>query len=125
MNKHGKIWGSTQTLFSKNNVEFHRIEVNKGFECSKHKHNHKFNAFYIEKGCLKVKIWKNDYDLVDETIIKTGEMTTVKPGEFHLFQSLEDTIAYEIYWVEIEDDDIQRETCGKPIEGDTSGQNNR
>jgi mannose-6-phosphate isomerase-like protein (cupin superfamily) len=115
MIKEGKIWGTTQTLFSKNNVEFHRIEIKKGYECSKHKHNHKFNAFYIESGLLKVKVWKNNYALVDETIIKTGEMTVVKPGEFHQFESLEDTIAYEIYWTEIESDDIERETCGKKI----------
>jgi len=115
MIKEGKIWGTTQTLFSKNNVEFHRIEVNKGFECSKHKHNHKFNAFFIEKGCLKIRTWKKDYPLVDETTIKTGEMTVVKPGEYHLFCSVEDTVAYEIYWTEIESDDIERETCGKQI----------
>lgn len=117
MIKEGKVWGSTSTLFSKNNVEFHRIEVNNNFECSKHCHLHKFNAFYVEKGKLKIQTWKKDYPLVDETTISTGEMTIVKPGEYHKFISLEDTIAYEIYWVEIDKDDIVRETCGKAIDG--------
>lgn len=115
MNIHGKVWGKTQELFFKNNVEIHRIEINKGSFCSKHKHNHKFNAFFIEKGKIKVKIWKNDYDLIDETIISTGQMTTVKPGEYHLFESLEDTIAYEIYWIELERNDIDRENVGGKI----------
>ena len=33
-NIQGKIWGKTQGLFNKNNVEIHRIETNKGGFCS-------------------------------------------------------------------------------------------
>ena len=39
MEKQGKVWGGTQLLFSKNNVEIHRIETVSGGYCSKHKHN--------------------------------------------------------------------------------------
>ena len=39
-------------------------------------------------------------------------MSVVKPGEYHKFEALEDTIAYEIYWIELNPDDIVRETCG-------------
>lgn len=110
--KQGKIWGSTQCLFSTNNVEVHRIEIhNKGY-CSKHKHNTKYNAFFIESGRLTITAWKNDYDLVDITELEDGEMTTVKPGEYHMFEATEPTIAYEIYWSESTPDDIVRETCG-------------
>lgn len=112
MNIQGKVWGKTQELFFKNNVEIHRIETKKGGFCSKHKHEHKFNAFFVESGKLKIKIWKNDYNLIDETIISSGEMTVVKPGEYHIFESLEDTIAFEIYWVELERNDINRESVG-------------
>lgn len=108
----GKVWGQTEKLFCKNNVEFHRIEAKKGGYSSKHKHVSKFNAFYIEKGKLKIKIWKNDYDLVDETILQTGQLTVVKPGEFHAFEAIEDTVAYEIYWVELRENDIVRENVG-------------
>jgi quercetin dioxygenase-like cupin family protein len=112
MNKQGKVWGYKQLLFLKNNVEIQRIEANKGGYCSKHKHDFKFNAFYIEKGKLKIKIWKNDYSLVDETIISSGELTIVKPKEYHVFEASEDTIAYEIYWTELSENDIIRENCG-------------
>jgi quercetin dioxygenase-like cupin family protein len=37
---------------------YFKIEANKSRYCSKHKHDFKFNAFYIEKGKLKIKIWK-------------------------------------------------------------------
>lgn len=108
----GKIWGNTTKIFDKNNVEFHRIEVNEGGYCSQHKHEHKFNAFYVESGKLLIKIWKNAYDLVDETILLPTQQTVVKPGEFHQFEALEDTVAYEIYWVELEGDDIVRKNVG-------------
>lgn len=112
MNIQGKVWGQTQSLFLKNNVEIHRIEVKQGGYCSKHKHEHKYNAFFVERGQLKITIWKNDYDLIDETIISDKQMSTVKPQEYHMFEAIEDTIAYEIYWCEISDDDIIRQNCG-------------
>ena len=112
MNIQGKVWGFTQPLILKNNVEIHRIEAKEGGFCSKHKHNYKYNAFFVERGALKITIWKNDYELVDETIIKDQQMSTVKPQEYHMFEALEDTTAYEIYWTEISADDIDRENCG-------------
>lgn len=111
-NIQGKIWGKTQGIFNKNNVEIHRIETKKGGYCSKHKHEHKFNMFYVEKGKMKITSWKTDYDLVDETIISTGECTTAPPGEYHKFESLEDSIVYEIYWVGLDERDIIRDDHG-------------
>jgi quercetin dioxygenase-like cupin family protein len=108
----GKVWGSTQSLFNKNNVEFHRIETKKNGYCSKHKHEFKYNAFFVESGKLKIKVWKKDYDLIDETIVEAGQMTIVSPQEFHTFEALEDTVAFEFYWVEINPNDIVRENVG-------------
>tara|TARA_Y100000310_G_scaffold210835_1_gene211481 strand:+ start:1766 stop:2116 length:351 start_codon:yes stop_codon:yes gene_type:complete len=111
----GKVWGETRSLFCKNNVEVHRIEVNAGGFCSKHKHEHKYNAFYVESGRLRVTAWKNDYDLVDETTVRAGQITTCPPKEYHSFQALEDTVAYEIYWIELDEKDIVREDCGGSV----------
>lgn len=108
----GKIWGHTQCILNKNNVSIHRIYTKKGSQCSKHYHLHKFNTFFIESGKLKIVVWQKDYDLIDETILCSGESTTVKPGLYHMFVALEDTIAYEIYHTELDDDDIIRENCG-------------
>ena len=66
----------------------------------------------IEKGKLKITIHETEYDLIDETIVSTGDLTIVKPGKFHEFEALENTIAYEIYWVELSHDDIERENVG-------------
>lgn len=113
MNIQGKVWGTTSILFNKNNVEINRITCTKGGYCSKHKHESKYNMFFVEKGSLEISVWKNNYDLIDKTIIKTQQNCIVDPGEYHIFKCLEsDTVAYEIYWVEIDKNDIERETVG-------------
>ena len=114
MNNQGKIWGFTSHIFAKNNVSIHRINVNPAGYCSKHKHKHKFNMFFIEEGELDIEVWKNDYDLIDTTTLKKGEHTIVKPREFHRFlnNSSKDAIVYEIYWTELDEGDISRESVG-------------
>lgn len=108
----GKVWGETSALFNKNNVEIHRIEANAGGYCSKHKHEHKANAFFVESGLLRIEVWQNDYDLVDTTYLERGNMLTVPAGVYHRFVAEEDTVAYEIYWVELDAKDIVREDHG-------------
>jgi quercetin dioxygenase-like cupin family protein len=115
MNKAGKIWGSSYLLFSNNNVEIHRIVINKNTRCSKHKHDHKYNIFFVESGKILIKEWKNDYNLIDETILNHGEMCSIKPGNFHEFHGLEDSIVYEIYYVSLDTNDITRENTGSKL----------
>ena len=90
MNIQGKIWGSSSFLFCKNNVEIHRIECIKNSFCSKHKHDHKYNMFFVESGGLEVSVWKKDYDLVDKTVLGPHQNCIVDPGEYHIFKCLED-----------------------------------
>ena len=70
--------------------------------------------FFIEEGELDIEVWKNDYDLIDTTTLKKGEHTTIKPSEFHRFRntSSKDAIIYEIYWTELDEGDITRESVG-------------
>jgi len=110
--KQGKVWGETSCIFFKNNVEIHRLKTNADSQCSKHKHDHKFNMFLVESGKLTVRVWKNDYDLVDDTYLSAGESMTVKPGEYHQFIAEEPAVVYEIYWTELDQNDIDRESCG-------------
>lgn len=112
MNTQGKVWGLTQLLLSNKTLEMHRIGFNAGSKCSKHKHNTKFNLFYVLAGSMLVRTWKNDYDLVDETILSSGQFTTVKPGEYHQFEGLSDGEALELYWSEFDPNDIVRDGVG-------------
>ncbi len=108
----GKIWGCTESIFNDDHVEIHRIEANKGGYSSFHIHKYKYNLFYVESGKLKISVKKNEYDLTDETVISKGQKTVVKPGEYHKFEALENTIAYEIYYVKLLPSDISRENSG-------------
>lgn len=111
----GKVWGSTSELFNKNNVAIHRIEINKNTRCSKHKHEHKYNIFFVESGKILIKEWKKEYDLTDETTLSAGQMCQIAPGNYHEFHGLEDSIVYEIYYVELNSYDIFRENTGSTI----------
>ena len=55
----GKIWGQTELLEANGALEFHRIEFKKGYECSEHKHEFKWNGFYVEEGQMMVKVWSS------------------------------------------------------------------
>jgi mannose-6-phosphate isomerase-like protein (cupin superfamily) len=107
---HSKVWGTTQCLFEKNNVEIHRIEAKKGGFCSIHEHKSKHNMFFVESGILKVTIKEDEQDdhPTDSTILEAGMATSVAPGQKHVFEVIEDCIAYEIYWVELDTNDIHR-----------------
>ena len=110
--KAGKVWGLTEQIEMNGVLEFHRIEMNKGGVCSKHLHEFKWNGFYVESGRMLIRVWQNDYDLVDETILEPGEYTKVRPGVYHQFECLKDGVAFELYWAEFNHNDIQRETVG-------------
>jgi len=111
-NKAGKIWGSTELIHANGVLEFHRIDFKAGGVCSKHKHEFKWNGFYVVNGKMKIKVWQKDYDLIDETVLGPGDFTRVKPGLLHSFEGIEDGVAFELYWAEFNHDDIQRETVG-------------
>ena len=109
----GKVWGQTELIHANGVLEFHRIDFRAGGVCSKHKHQFKWNGFYVISGRMKVRVWQKDQqDLVDETILGPGDFTRVKPGYMHQFEGIEDGVAFELYWAEFNHDDIQRETVG-------------
>jgi len=109
--REGKAWGETEAIEQSPNMELHKIEIKKGGYCSQHKHQSKINGFLIISGELEIQRWK-DYGLCDKTILKAGGWTKVPPGEQHRFKALKKTVAYEIYWVELNHNDIQRENVG-------------
>ncbi len=110
MKVQGKVWGVTHELFNLNNVEIHHIEVEKGGFCSKHYHQTKYNRFIVLDGHLKITTWRNG--LEDITYLFTGQECTVPPGEYHMFEALQDTTALEVYWVELKQNDIVRTNSG-------------
>lgn len=107
----GKIWGKTKNILLKEDVEAHHVNAIKGGVCSEHIHKLKVNFFFVIKGKLLIRIWKNG--LVDDIILTDGEYTEVMPNQYHLFEALEDTEFMEIYYrPSIEKDDIERRNNG-------------
>jgi quercetin dioxygenase-like cupin family protein len=108
----GKFWGRTSPIFNKNNVEIHRLEGNAGGFSSKHEHSHKYNMFFVESGKIRIVTWKDPSGKPDSTVLTAGETCTVPPGYYHMFEVVEDCVAYEVYWVELLTDDIVRANSG-------------
>ena len=48
--KAGKVWGETELVLQTPFVEFHRIWIKAGGFCSTHKHEFKWNMFYVSSG---------------------------------------------------------------------------
>ena len=61
-----------------------------------------------------IRVWQDGMQdgLVDETILKAGDFTQVKPGLIHQFEGLEDGVAFELYWANFCHDDIKRRSVG-------------
>jgi len=114
MNVEGKVWGSTCPLLQTPAIEIHEIKINSGGFCSTHAHQSKINAFYVLEGELIIRRHK-DYGLVDETHLFMGDMCVVPAGEKHSFHAYEETEALEIYWAELNHQDIIRDDVGGVI----------
>ena len=114
--KAGKIWGQTELIHANGVLEFHRIEYKAAYKCSEHEHEFKWNGFFVESGKMLIRVWQNDYDLVDETILLPGDFTQVKPGCIHQFEGIESGVAFELYWAEFNHNDIKRRTIGTPTD---------
>ena len=108
----GKVWGTTEPLIVNSSLEVHRITVMKGGYCSLHKHQSKYNAFYVMTGKLIIERHKKDYDLKDITRLESNEFTIVPPGEYHKFEAVYVTTALEMYWSELNHNDIIRNGVG-------------
>jgi len=111
MIKQSKIWGETSKFFSKNNVEIHRLNITEGGYCSEHYHNFKYNMFLVESGEIEVTIYR-DNGIKETTVLKDCDQTTVPPNFIHRFKANKDSVVYEIYWVALEGEDIERRTVG-------------
>ena len=52
--------------------QLHKINIKAGYKCSEHKHEHKWNGFYVISGVLEIHVAKNNYDLTDVTTLRAG-----------------------------------------------------
>jgi len=108
----GKVWGETTEIFKNMNTEVHYLEVDKNGFCSEHKHNYKYNIFFVIEGRLRIKIWRERGKEPDITVLGPKEWSAVPPGTYHQFEAIDNTKCLEIYQVFLEEIDIIRRKVG-------------
>lgn len=109
--RQGKNWGYTTEFFRNAMVSAYHLEIKKGGYCSEHRHQHKYNLFYIISGELELTIW-HDRQKTDVTIIGPGQTTAVSPGFYHKFRGITACHCIEMYQVLLIEPDIDRRTVG-------------
>ena len=115
--KAGKVWGETQLLLATPLIEVHALRIEPNKRCSMHKHEFKWNGFYVTRGTLLIEVEKSGYALTDTTVLGPGDLMTVRPGEFHRFRTMDEGCeAIEFYYPELLSEDI----CRKDVGGDTA-----
>lgn len=111
--KQGKAWGVTRKIYRGPVNELHHISVKKGGYCSEHQHK-KYNLFYVISGKLEISIWRDEKAKMPEdvTVLGPEETSAVPPEFYHKFRALEDTECIELYYVLLEESDIERRMQG-------------
>jgi len=109
--RQGKNWGYTTEFFRNAMVSAHHLEIKEGGYCSEHRHEHKYNLFYVITGMLELTIWRDD-KAKDETVIEAGQTTAISPGFYHKFKALTKVECIEMYQVLLIEPDIERRTIG-------------
>ena len=114
--KAGKIWGQTELIHANGVLEFHRIEYKAGYKCSEHEHCYKWNGFFVESGKMVVRVWQDGEQegLVDETILKAGDFTQVKPGKITIGYVSSDFRLHPLYYL-IKEVLIKRRSVGTNV----------
>ena len=97
-----KVWGTTQLVMSGPGFEVHRLVIKDRTFCSMHKHENKFNGFYVESGSILINVgalskWGKEYPPA-QYILNAGDELVVEPGFFHQFEAFSDAVVYESYW---------------------------
>ena len=111
MERTKKSWGEKNNIFSNDLSEVSVLFLKPFQRCSWHRHDCKYNLFYVLSGRLILKLEDG------ETEVLPGQIFTTVPGEYHEFQTRQlDTICIEVMYVKYDPHDIQRVTIGGPVE---------
>lgn len=111
MMRERKCWGERWLVRHDSTHATSFLKLEKGFQCSWHRHQSKYNLFVLIRG--KVGIVTEQFGgLQPMTILTPGEVFTTKPGEWHKFVVLEDSEMLEEMYVEYSEADIERKELG-------------
>ena len=106
-----KTWGEKKNIFHNDLCEVSVLDLVPNQRCSLHKHQTKFNTFYVIEGELFIK---TEWGVAQ---LQAGQDFTTRPREFHEFQTAKQPCkVIEVMYTQYDAEDIERETLGGPIE---------
>jgi mannose-6-phosphate isomerase-like protein (cupin superfamily) len=124
MNRESKIWGMRWLLRKDSVSAASLLELNEGHRCSWHRHQMKYNLFFVISGKIGI-VTEELGGVKKETILKDNGIFTVRPGQWHEFRIYADSVVIEIMYVEYDEGDIERKTLGGQIEVSSSSVKSR
>jgi mannose-6-phosphate isomerase-like protein (cupin superfamily) len=111
-----KNWGTTEALLRTPLIEVHRIAVRPFACCSWHKHERKWNAFFVADGALRIEI--DELPRLTMTPLRSHGFLAVGPGVWHRFTTGgEPAVAIELYYPDCLSEDIIRRDVGGMLGG--------
>lgn len=112
-----KCWGKVEHRFNDQLINESILEVDQGWQCSIHLHQHRYNLFIATTATIAIEIWesKHNIDLISisnqETkgiadiippdhvhYVRPGQFFIVAPNIFHRFVVVSSGRLIEIYW---------------------------
>ena len=61
-----------------------------------HYHLHKNEIVYIIKGKVKIYYWLPEKEEIENILVESGDLITIKPGLGHAYQAIDNTLAFEM-----------------------------
>jgi len=113
MQREIKIWGERWLIRKDSSHAVSYLKVKRGYRCSWHRHQTKFNLFVVLHGKITIIV----KELGERKVITLGpgESFTVRPGQWHEFRGADDAEVIEHMYVEYSEEDIEREVIGSRI----------
>ncbi len=106
-----KTWGEKWNFFQNDLCEVSYLDLRSNQRCSWHRHQEKYNLFFVLTGILYLK---TEWGVAE---VQQGEIFTTRPGEWHEFQTHEKGCTLiEVMYVVYNSEDIERKTLGGPLE---------
>jgi mannose-6-phosphate isomerase-like protein (cupin superfamily) len=106
-----KTWGEKKNIFQNDLCEVSVLDLVPNQRCSWHRHQTKFNTFYVIEGELFIKTEWGVAQLLP------GQDFTTRPMEWHEFQTSKlPCKVIEVMYTQYDAEDIERETLGGSIE---------
>jgi mannose-6-phosphate isomerase-like protein (cupin superfamily) len=102
-----KTWGEKWNVFLNDLCEVSVLYLKPRRRCSWHKHQTKFNLFFVIEGVVGIKTRDG------LAIVKKNQIFTTRPGELHEFQTFSlPSVLMEVMYVKYDAEDIQRLVVG-------------